>query len=298
MKYKQSTGSVIFDMANIILMLLLISVMLYPFLWVLSTSISDPVAVAKGQVKLLPRGFDMSAYKTILRTNKIAIGYKNSIIYTVLGTLFILVFTSVTAYPLSRGTLYGRRILTFILALTMILPAGMIPKFLLIKDLHMLDTLWAMVIPPMFSIWYIILVRTNFQALPDSLIDSAKIDGASEWRVLFQIVIPLSKPILATIALFAAVNHWNEFFSALLYLNDAKKYPLQMVLRTVLSSVYDIDRVVIDDSIKTMGGVVGSGFMEKVKMAIIITTIGPIILVYPFAQKYFIKGTLVGSVKG
>jgi putative aldouronate transport system permease protein len=180
----------------------------------------------------------------------------------------------------------------------MILPAGMIPQFLLIMNLHLIDTLWAIVVPPMFSIWYIILIRTNYQTIPESLIDSAKIDGASDWRVLFQIIIPLSKPIIATIALFAAVHHWNEFFSALIYLNDAKKYPLQMVLRSVLITQEETDMAALNELTIKLGGIMGSGFVEKMKMATVVATIGPIILIYPFAQKYFIKGTLVGSVKG
>ena len=295
MKFKRTLGSVTFDVTNISLMILLSFIMIYPFVFVLSVSVSAPEAVVKGWVKLFPKGFDFDAYEAVFRSSEIVRAYVNTINYTVTGTLLILLFASFAAYPLSKSRFYGRKTVTFLFALTMIIPGGMIPNFLLIKNLGLLDTMWAIVLPPIFNIWYIILIRTNFQSIPESLTESAHIDGASEWRTLFQIVIPLSKPILATIGLFADVNHWNSFFHALLYLNDPKKFPLQIILRNVIQA--EVQTAGFTEMLIERGGM-GAGFVEKVKMATIAVAIGPIILVYPFAQKYFIKGALVGSIKG
>lgn len=291
MLHKQSMGSRIFDVVNIFFMVLLVFIMIYPLWYVLSISISDSAAVTLGRVRLFPMGFDYKAYTAIFKTSDLPVAYKNTIIYTCLSTFLVVFFCSIAAYPLSKRDLYGKRIITFLMALTMIFPAGIIPKFLLMKDIGLLDSIWALVLPPAFSVWYMVLIRTNFQALPESLIESAHIEGAGEWRVLFQIVLPLSKPIIATVALFAAVSQWNSFFPALLYLNDPEKYPLQMILRKVITA--EAEHGLLEGY-----GAEGSGFIQKVKMATIIVSIGPIIIVYPFVQKYFIKGTMVGSVKG
>ena len=295
MKYKQSAGSITFDVANIVFMLLLSFVMIYPFVFVVSVSVSPAELVTKGEVKFFPKGFDLEAYEAVFSTSAIIRAYVNTVNYTVTGTVLILLIACFGAYPLSKSRLYGRKFITFAFALTMIIPGGMIPNFLIIKSLGLLDTMWAIVLPPVTSIWYIIIIRTNFQSIPESLTESAYIDGASEWRTLFQIIVPLSKPILATIGLFAAVNHWNSFFHALLYLNDPKKFPLQIILRNVIQSE------VMNAEMWAMWlerGQQAAGYIEKVKMATIAVAIGPIILVYPFAQKYFIKGALVGSIKG
>lgn len=291
MLFRKSVGSRIFDIANIAFMVLLVFIMVYPLWYVLAVSISSSSAVTLGKVKLFPVGFNYKAYTAIFKTNDIPVSYKNTIVYTCVSTALTIFFCSIAAYPLSKKNLYGKRFIALMLALTMLFPAGMIPSFLVIKELGLLDSMWALVLPPAFSVWNIVLIRTNFQALPDSLAESAHIDGAGHWRILFQIVLPLSKPIIATVALFAAVSQWNSFFSALLYLNDPEKYPLQMVLRKVITA--EAEHEVLQGY-----GAEGSGFIQKVKMATIVVAMGPIVAVYPYAQKYFIKGTMVGSVKG
>ena len=292
---KQSFGSLVFDAFNTAFILVLFFIMLYPFVYVISVSVSDSEMVSRGFVKLFPKGFDLEAYKVVIRNADLVLSYWNTIKYTAVGTVMILLFGCLAAYPLSRKELYGRNTITFILSLTMIIPGGMIPNYLLIRNLHLIDSMWAIVLPPIFSIWNIILLRTNFQSIPDDLIASARIDGSSEWRTLFQIVIPLSKPILATIALFAAVSHWNSFFHALLYLNSPSKFPLQILLRKVIMS--EVENVEFTQALGLKGGKMGAGFIEKIKMATVFVAIGPIIAIYPFVQKYFIKGTMIGAIK-
>ncbi len=294
MKYKQSFGSSAFDVANVIAMLLLVFVMIYPFLYVFSVSVSDGAAVQAGRVKIVPVGFNLDGYKAVFRTNETVRAYLNTINYAVTGTVVILLVSCLAAYPLAQTRLLGRKSITFAMALTMIIPGGMIPNFLLVRDLHLLDTMWAIVLPPAFNVWYIVLIRTNMQQIPSSLTDSAYIDGAGHFLTLFRIVLPLSKPILATVALFAAVYHWNGFMHALLYLNDIRKWPLQMILRRVISS--EIENLGVAEMILKSGNM--PGFIEKVKMATVVVSIGPIVLAYPFLQKYFVRGTLVGSLKG
>ena len=295
---KQSAGAWAFDIANIFTMLLMMLIMAYPFMHVFSVSISDSDHVARGVVGMLPVfPISFDGYEVVFQQEQILRAYVNTIVYTVTGTIAVLLICSIGAYPLSIRTLKGRTFFGLLFSLTMILPSGMIPAFLLIKGLGMLDTIWALIIPPVFNFWFIVLLRTNFASVPDTLRESARMDGANEWTILFRIILPLSKPILATVGLFAAVAQWNSFFAPLLYLIDAAKFPLQILLHKVVLQNY-MDSAQLRDLAHYQGISLGPGFLAKVRMATVIVAIGPIILVYPFVQKYFVKGALVGSVKG
>lgn len=294
--------SMSFDIINVFLLTVLMIAMIYPFIYVFSVSVSDQSKIAEGAVKLYPVGFNLEAYKTIFRTNDIIQAYKNSVIYTFLGSLFATLVACLTAYPLSRKSLRGKKALLFLFTLTMFTPPGMIPSFLVINSLGMIDTLWAIILPPAFMMFYILIMITGFKGVPESLIESAYIDGANDWIILFRIMIPLSSSIVATICLFTAVMHWNNFFAPLLYLNRPDMFPLQIILRKIvlqsnintpiiaeMTSNYENNKKVV---------AMGPGFAQAIKMAAVIVTIGPIILIYPFAQKYFVKGVTLGSVKG
>jgi len=298
--YTAGIGSRLFDAAIYAILILLIFACFYPFLYVFSVSISDSVAVASGHVTFLPIGFDTFAYETILGDPAIIRAYANTIFYAVSATALTILLTSLTAYPLSLKHFYGRHVITIFFTITMFFSGGLIPTFLLIRNLGMLDTIWAIILPGALGMWNIIILRTNFQALPEELRESAYIDGAGNWRILFQIILPLSKPILATICLFTLVGQWNNFFGPLLYLNSPDKYPLQIILRKLII-IGEMRGEFLENQTNELSYLGKSdmlGFYESLKMAAIMVSIGPIIAVYPFIQKYFVKGVLVGSVKG
>ncbi|HHY81890.1 MAG TPA: carbohydrate ABC transporter permease [Clostridiales bacterium] len=302
MKYKKSFGSLLFDWCNTILLIFLTFIFIYPFLYVLSVSISDFHAVTLGQVKFLPVGLQFDAYKAVFKTSPIPMAYYNTIKYAVVATVLTLLLTSMTAYPLTIIDFPGRKFFTIYFTITMFVKGGIIPLFLLIKSLRLLNTIWAIVLPSCLTMWNIILVRTNFKNVSSSLREAAYIDGASDWRILFGIIMPLSKAILVTIALFTVVSQWNNFFAPLLYLSDPQKAPLQLVLRKIIipdSAAEGTMQGMMNQakgSVKDQADIIG--YREAIKMAAIMISIGPIILVYPFAQKFFVKGVLIGSVKG
>lgn len=300
--YKEGFGSRLFDAGIYLFLIMLIFVCIYPFLYVFSVSISDSTSVAAGRVKFYPIGFETYAYKIILSSSSILRAYANTILYAVSATFLTLFLTCITAYPLSIKRFYGRNVITIFFTITMFFNGGLIPSFLLIRSLGMMDTIWAIIVPGALAMWNIIIIRTNFQGLPEELRESAYIDGAGNWKILSKIVVPLSKPILATIGLFTLVAQWNSFFVPLLYLTSPEKYPLQIVLRHLIiigqmRGEFTESAVVIS-TIGHLKNYNMLGYYESLKMAAIIVSIGPIILVYPFLQKYFVKGVLVGSVKG
>ncbi len=298
---RKSIKSRIFDIFNVTGLLIFSAIMLYPLLYVLSVSISDSQAVTYGEVFLWPVGFDLTAYRITVMNPDIWNAYKNTIIYVILGTLATLVFTTMAAYSLSRKELYGRTGIMLFFTITMFFSGGMIPSYILISKLNMIDTIWVMTIPMAVGAWNIIIFRTNFQGLPTELIEAAQIDGARHFLIYRSVVIPLSKPIIATIGLFTVVAKWNDFFTALLYINDIKMIPLQNYLRSLIVNAQFESQNMEEslDIITSAGsGKNVSGLMESIKMAAIIVSLGPILMAYPFVQKYFVKGVLVGSVKG
>lgn len=294
-KVKETVGDRIFNVTLIIVLVIIDLIMLYPFLYVFSTAISNQGEVMAGNVWLYPVGFDMTAMKQIIQYPLFLNSYKNTIIYSVCGTIMTLLLTSLTAYPLSRPNFRSRGVIAKIYLFTMFFGGGMIPTYLVYRSYGLVDNPLVMILPGALSAWNIILCRTFFQGIPDSLHESAYLDGASDLTILAKIVMPLSKPVLSTIALFTMVGIWNNYFTGLLYFNDNTKFPLQLILRMILinssmSNGSGADKNMID-------------FMQKastqsLKSCSIVISILPIICVYPFIQKYFVKGVMIGSVKG
>lgn len=234
MVYK-SRGERVFEGIVYAALGLVLLIVIYPLIYVLSASLSEPAAILRGEIWLLPKGFTFDAYRKVFENRDIMTGYLNTILYTVTGTSINLLFTTMAAYPLSRRDFYGRNLITALIVFTMFFSGGMIPLYLLIRDLHMLNTIWALVIPGAMSVWNIIIMRTFFQtSIPFEIQESAFIDGCSNIQTLLRIVLPLSMPIIAVMTLFYAVGHWNAFFNALIYLTDRDKYPLQLFLREIL----------------------------------------------------------------
>ena len=265
---------------------------LYPFIYTLSISLSSATEASRDGFHFFPKDVSLISYKVVLSNPNILTGYVNTVMRTVVGTVLTLLLTCVAAYPLSRREMPHRSMITFIIVFTMLFNGGMVPGYLLIKKLGMINSMWALVLPSVITAFNVIIVKNFFQSLPESLIESARIDGAGEWTVLLRIYLPLSKPVLATVALWTAVAHWNAWFDALLYITDDKKQVLQTFLQ----------RIVIESSTELMElGISDTSMMEftseTIKAATIIVTILPIICVYPFVQKYFVKGIMLGGVK-
>jgi putative aldouronate transport system permease protein len=283
---KASLASRLFDVFNVIFMTILIMVMVYPIVYIFSASISDNALVAGGQVILWPKAITLVAYERLLQEKQLWISYWNTIRYTVLHTLLTLAATSAMAYPLAKKWLPGRRPILLMAAFTLLFSGGLIPTFIVVKQLELLNTIWAIVLPSLINTWHLFIMRTFFEGMPQELEDAAVIDGCSSMKVLFHIVIPLSKPVMATIGLFTAVNQWNAFFDALVYLNDNSMYPLQIMLRNYLIAGINPQ------------GEGDLSMMETLKYAMIMIATLPVLLVYPFIQKYFVQGSMIGGVKG
>lgn len=303
MKIKESMASRTFDVINTTILVLFTMSVLYPFIYMFSVSISDPVAVGRMEVHFLPIGIQFNSYKTVFKDSQLLTAYGNSILYTVVGTIITLLCNGLAAYSLSRPQFKAKKFFTILFTITMLFNGGMIPAYLNIKRLGLLDTMWAIIFPAV-GMWNIILLRTNFMTLSNNLIESAYIDGANDWYIFFAIVVPLSKAIFATIAVFAAIGYWNNYFGPLLYLTSPEKEPLTIILRRILVSNEASQSAA--DAASTLTNQVGAevdpttyqGMLTSLKMATIFVTIGPIIIVYPFAQKYFVKGVMIGAVKG
>lgn len=293
MAIKESRSDKIFYIiVNIILAIAMI-ITLYPFIYTLSSSISDPYAVAKRQIVLLPKGFSLESYKMVLDNPEIYRYYYNTIWYVVVGTSINLIMTLIAAYPLSREKFFLRDHIMMFISFTMFFSGGLIPTFLLVRGLGLYNTRWAIVLPTAVSVWNVIITRTYMQSnIPDSLWESATIDGANDLVILCKITLPLSKPILAVILLFSAVSHWNSYFPALIYLADKDLHPMQLFLRRILL-------IVSEDLVASAQGTSErSAIGEQIRYTVIMVTIIPIICVYPFLQKYFVKGVMIGAIKG
>ncbi|MBO0994321.1 carbohydrate ABC transporter permease [Bacillus sp. SD088] len=291
---KMSVGDRIFTMINSTILLLITFLMIYPLIYVLSASLSAPIHIAQGNIWLLPIDFTFDSYKTVFENKNILIGYRNTVLYTVLGTVINIIASVMIAYPLSRKDFYGRGVITTIILFTMFFSGGMIPTYLLIRDLGMLDTIWAMIIPGAVSVYNVIIMRTFFQGIPDELREAAFMDGCSNIKFLVKIVVPLSLPILAVMGLFYSVGHWNAYFDALIYLTNTDKFPLQLFLRQMLiqedlSGMADMGGEALSESILKV---------EGLKYAVVVIASLPMLILYPFLQKYFIKGVMIGSLKG
>lgn len=268
---------------------------LYPLIYILSCSFSSVQAIYSGRVWLWPVGVNTTAYAEIFRYKPVLTGYANTIFYTVFGTAINVVMTIMAGYPLSRRDLVGRNILMFLYTFTMIFNGGLIPTYLVVRNLGMLNTRWAMLIPPAVGVYNVIITRTFFQhTIPDDLLDAARIDGASDVQFIFRVVLPLSGAVIAVITLFYAVFHWNAFFHAFIYLSKRDLYPLQIFLREILI-MNEIDPQMVTDLKELQAK---QDLRELLKYALIVVSSLPILALYPFVQKYFVKGVMLGSIKG
>jgi len=294
MHYKKTFGDRVFDAVIGLFIILVLIITLYPLIFVISMSISDPFAAARGDVWLLPVGLDFTAIKKVLSDQQVLTYYGNTIWYTLVGTACGVVVTCLAAYPLSRPEFVHRKIIMKFIMVTMFFSGGIIPTYLVVSQfLHLYDTRWAVVILSLTTAWYITIARSFFSSLPGELIESARIDGASEFRIFGQIVMPLSKPILAVLSLYMAVAHWNSYFNAMLYVPTKAKQPLAMYIRSVviqnsLSSVVEQEAISAEELLA----------MLQLKYAVIVVSVLPMLLIYPFISKNLEKGLMVGAVKG
>jgi putative aldouronate transport system permease protein len=289
---KTSIGEKIFNSINIIVLFTLGLLTLLPFLHVLAKSLSSQVAISLGKVTFLPVNFQLGTYRYVLEQDQFIHSLRNSVIITVAGTLLALIVTVMVAYPLSKPKLKGRRLFLLGFIFIMLFNGGMVPNYLLFKTFGLINNLWALIIPGLISVFNILLVKTFFEELPESVEESARIDGANNFTILFRIVLPMALPVLAAVGLFFAVNYWNNYFSAVLYITRAELKPLQLYIYELVSQTtnelganVDIDRLMNADP-------------ESIRSATIILSTLPILCLYPFLQKYFVKGITIGSVKG
>ena len=285
----------LFDIILTAVMVLSIVVTIYPVYYIFINSFSGSAAVASNSVLLYPKDINFAAYKVVFQDESIVRSFGNSIFYTVAGTIINVVLTAMCAYPLSRKDLYGKGFFVAIIMFTMFFSGGIIPLFLTISNLHLYNTVWAVMLPSAISVYNVIVMRTFFQGLPYELTESAYIDGANDIYIFCRIILPLSMPIIATMTLFYGVGNWNSFYNALMFLSDKIKYPVQLVLRSI----------VLDGATGDLAFAVGSESASSsnidtrsIKYAVIAVTTLPVMVIYPFVYKYFEKGVMIGSVKG
>lgn len=279
-----------FDLFNILLLSLIAILMLLPFLHVVMGSFTTAEEMARKPFVLFPTVFTFDSYRYIFSTNTLFKAMGVSIGVTVVGTLISMILTSMMAYGLTRRDLDGRKTMNLMIVFTMLFHGGLIPSFLIVKNLGLIDTYMSLILPGAISAFNLIILRSFFQGLPDGVEESAKIDGCGDFGILFRIVLPLSMPALTTISLFYAVNYWNSYFGAIMFMNDADKWPIQVLLRQIVIAASGMAADTSNEFVKPPE--------QTIKMAVIVVSTLPILIVYPFLQKYFAKGALVGSVKG
>ncbi|WP_163859932.1 carbohydrate ABC transporter permease [Paenibacillus elgii] len=281
-----------FDAVNIVLLLGVAAATLYPFVYMAAVSLSKDIYVMKNEVFLWPKGFNLNMYEVVFRDKQIWGAYGNTILYVTLGTAVSLVVTSMGAYALSRKDMVFQRGFTLMIVFTMFFSGGMIPTFLVVRELGLVDTIWAMVLPGAVNTWNLIIMRTFFSGMPKELEESGRMDGLTDIGVFVRIVLPLSKAVFATIGLFYAVALWNNFYLPLLYLRQPDLFPLQVLLRNLI-----LAGAVNSGEVTSIGG--DNLIVEdSLKFATIMVSTVPILLIYPFIQKYFVKGVMIGAVKG
>ena len=293
---KKLNGDKIFDIVNYTGMILFLIIVAYPLYFILIGSFSDPLYIYNGEVILWPKGFTLLGYERIFSNNKILIGYKNTILYTVVGTCINVALTLTSGYALSRKDLKLRCFVMGMFAFTLLFNGGLIPTYLVVKKLGILYTFWAMVIPNALSIFNVMIARTYFESnIPTDMFEAASIDGCGNLRFFFTIVLPLSETLIAVLVLFYAVSHWKAFFNALIYLNDEEMYPLQLILRNILIVNQATDSSMLSDVEEIIERQKAA---ELVRYGIIIVSSLPVLILYPFIQKHFVKGVMIGSLKG
>jgi putative aldouronate transport system permease protein len=294
---RETKADKIFDICNKLLVGFFIIIIAYPLIYIISASISDPSLVNSGKMWLFPKDITFEGFKRVFNSSDIWIGYRNTIFYTLLGTFINLAVTLPCAYALARQELVGRGFIMGLLIFTMFFDGGLIPTYLLVRDLGMINTIWAMVIPGAASVWNIIVTMTFFRVtIPKGLEEAAEVDGASVFRTFFQIVLPLSAPIIAVMGLFYGVGHWNSYFNGLIFLNDRDLFPLQLFLRDILIQQQMTTELMMQGTdIKAIGE--QARIASIVKYAVMIVSAAPLLIVYPFLQRFFLKGVMIGSIK-
>ncbi|MBO5070909.1 MAG: carbohydrate ABC transporter permease [Roseburia sp.] len=294
-KIKKSLDNKIFDIIVTILLVLIGAIALYPLVFVVVASVSDPVRVNSGDVWLYPIGFQLDGYIEIFKNKWIMTGYRNSVIYTVLGSILNVLTTVMAAYVLARKDLYGRKLLNWFIAIPMWFGGGLIPTYLVVNSIKLVNTPVVLLILGLVGSYNIIVTRTFISTLPYELQEAARMDGCSDFGILWKVVVPLSKPIIAVIGLYCIVGHWNDYFSAMIYLNNRNYYPLQVFLREILILNQDVDLNTIENA-ETVAYKLQMA--QVMRYSLIIVASVPLLIVYPFVQKFFVKGVMIGSVKG
>lgn len=287
-------GDRVFTVIVNIFLLILAAIVLFPLLYVVSASFSSPMALVQGEVFLWPVKPTLASYQAVFREARLWLGYQNTILYTAVGVTINVVLTVLGAYPLSRKDLQGRNIIMMLITFTMFFSGGMIPLYIIVRQLGMLDTIWSVILPGAVSVTNLIIARTFFStSIPYELQESAFVDGCSNLRTLVSIVLPLSMPILAVLFMFYGVSQWNAYFNAMMYLTDSKKYPLQIVLREILMT-----NSIADATDTTMNSVDQILLFEGMKYAVVIIASLPVMCLYPLLQRHFVKGAMIGAIKG
>ncbi len=290
--YDRTLSSRIFDWFNRFLMILIVFVTLYPFYYITIVSLSNGNAVMRGDVHFWPIQPTLESYKLVFDNPAVPTSLRNSVLYTVVGTIINMIMTVLCAYPLARPKFSGRTFFTWVVSMTMFFSGGLIPLYLLVLNLGIYNSMWALVLPGAINVWNMFIMRTSFQSIPEELYEAAVFDGANDLQTLIHMVLPLSMPVIATLLMFYAVGHWNEFFNALIYLDDRAKYPIQLILRNVVI----LGR--FDQTNELSGGSDFAAVEQTLRYATIMVSTLPILAVYPFVQRYFVKGVMIGAIKG
>lgn len=294
-KIKLSRDDRIFYIAVNIIMAIVLIVVLWPLIFIVSSSFSSKEAVLAGRVFLLPVDFSLEGYKAVFSTGEVLTGYRNTIFYTVVGTFLNVLLTMVGAYPLSRKDLPYRKVLMFLFTFTMIFSGGMIPTYILVSELGLLNSPLAMILPGALSVYNLIIARSFIETnIPHEVFEAAVIDGCSDFKYFCKVLFPLSGSVVAVLTLYYAVAHWNSYFNAFLYITDSKLYPLQLVLRNILIANQVDSAMVTDFDAMTSK----QGLADLMKYSLIVVSSVPVLVLYPFVQKHFVKGVMIGSVKG
>lgn len=287
-----------FSICNGILMILLAALCTYPIYHVVVASVSNPTQLMQHQGLLLkPYGFTLNGYQMVFQNPNILTGYMNTIIYVLAGTVINVFLLIIGAFVLSRRTLLIKSPLSFFIAFTMFFSGGLIPYYIVVQELGMVNTRWALILPGAINVWNLIVTRTSFQAIPDSLEEAAKIDGCGDLRLLYRIIVPLSMPVLAVMILFSAVGHWNAWFDAAIFLQNRELFPLQLILREILIN-NDTTSMTANQAAAGVSQMESGNYRQLVQYCVVVIATLPILCIYPFLQKYFVKGVMVGAIKG
>jgi putative aldouronate transport system permease protein len=293
---RRNRGEKVFDMVNLLFMLLMCALFLYPLLNMLSISMSNPFAVLRASITFFPIGLDLSSYKMIFENRDLWNSILNSVFVALVGCILSLLLTSIASYPLAFGDFYGKKAFNFFILFTMWFNGGIIPTFLTIRQLGLYNSLWALIINSMLTAYNVVIMRSYFQTVPLSIVESARMDGANDFLILFRLIIPLSKPVLATVALWIIVGHWNDYLNSLLFLSSRSNYTLQLVLKElVLNAEASIHNISVAGDTTTSGA---AALGQQVRNGVLVVSMIPMVILYPFVQRYFITGVMLGSVKG